>query len=75
VRVANFQIPARFPGRNLDFGGAGRQNDAARETELVDRVASSDGLTRGEATRVVDDVVAWFREPPASTAPESVFLH
>jgi nucleoid DNA-binding protein len=46
-----------------------------RETELVDRVASSTGLTRAEATRVVDDVVAWFREPPASTARESVFLH
>ena len=50
-------------GQEFGFGGAGRQNDAVRETELVDRVAGSTGLTPAEAARVVDDVVAWFREP------------
>ena len=34
-----------------------------RDTELVDRVASSTGLTPAEAARVVDDVVAWYSEP------------
>jgi len=33
------------------------------DSELVDRVASSTGLTPAEAARVVDDVVAWYREP------------
>lgn len=30
---------------------------------LVDRVVDSTGLTPGEARRVIDDVVAWYREP------------
>jgi hypothetical protein len=34
-----------------------------RDTELVDRIASSTGLTPAEAARVVDDVVAWYSEP------------
>jgi hypothetical protein len=34
-----------------------------RDSELVDRVAGSTGLTSAEAARVVDDVVAWYREP------------
>lgn len=34
-----------------------------RDRELVDRVASSTGLTSAEAARVVDDVVAWYHEP------------
>lgn len=34
-----------------------------RESELVDRVAGSTGLTPAEAARVVDDVMAWYREP------------
>lgn len=29
---------------------------------IVDRVAASTGLSRSEAERVVDDVVAWHRE-------------
>jgi hypothetical protein len=41
----------------------GRQNDAVSESELIDRVVSSTGLTPAEAARVVDDVVAWYREP------------
>jgi exonuclease VII large subunit len=30
---------------------------------LIDRVADSTGLTPGEAARVVEDVLAWYREP------------
>jgi hypothetical protein len=33
------------------------------DTELVDRVAGSTGLTRAEAARVIEDVLAWYREP------------
>jgi hypothetical protein len=33
------------------------------DTELVDQVAGSTGLTTAEATRVVQDVLAWYREP------------
>jgi hypothetical protein len=33
------------------------------DSELVDRVAGSTGLTVAEAARVVDDVIAWYREP------------
>jgi hypothetical protein len=50
-------------GQEFGFMAAGRQTDAVRESELVDRVASSTGLTPAEAARVVDDVVAWYREP------------
>jgi hypothetical protein len=47
----------------LALGRFGRQNDTVSETELIDRVASSTGLTAAEAARVVDDVVAWYQEP------------
>ena len=33
------------------------------DPELVSRVAASTGLTPGEASRVIDDVLAWYREP------------
>jgi hypothetical protein len=33
------------------------------ETELIDRVADTAGLTPAEAARVVEDVIAWYREP------------
>jgi hypothetical protein len=33
------------------------------EPDLVERVASSNGLTEAEAARVVTDVLAWYREP------------
>jgi hypothetical protein len=33
------------------------------DTELVDRLAGSAGLTPAEAARVVEDVLAWYREP------------
>jgi hypothetical protein len=31
--------------------------------DLIDRVAASTGLTPAEAGRVVQDVLAWYREP------------
>ena len=34
-----------------------------RDQDLVDRVAGSTGLTPAEAARVVEDVLAWYREP------------
>jgi len=34
-----------------------------RDHDLVDRVAGSTGLTPAEAARVVEDVLAWYREP------------
>jgi len=36
---------------------------AVRDRELIDRVAGSAGLTAAEAARVVEDVLAWYREP------------
>ncbi len=33
------------------------------DREIVDRIAASAGLGEGEAARVVDDVLAWYREP------------
>jgi len=33
------------------------------ESELVDRVCASTGLTPAEAARLVEDVVAYFAEP------------
>ncbi len=35
------------------------------DPELVRRVADSTGLSTAEAARVVDDVIAWHREPVA----------
>ena len=36
---------------------------AVRDRDLIERVASSAGLTPAEAARVVEDVLAWYREP------------
>ncbi len=33
-----------------------------RDRELIDRVAATAGLTPAEAARVVEDVLAWYRE-------------
>jgi hypothetical protein len=33
------------------------------ERDLIDRVAGTTGLSPGEAARVVEDVLAWYREP------------
>jgi len=37
--------------------------DGQMDWELVARVAASTGLSAGEATRVVADVLGWYREP------------
>jgi len=50
-------------GSNLALGSLGRHDEAVHERDLIDRVASSTGLTPGEAARVVEDVLAWYREP------------
>jgi hypothetical protein len=62
----------RYRGTNANFlpdGGqelakeaAGAQDEPV-DPELIDRVAGSAGLTPAEAARVVQDVVAWYREP------------
>ncbi|MFJ8744562.1 hypothetical protein ACIRL2_34930 [Embleya sp. NPDC127516] len=31
--------------------------------ELVERIAATTGLSPSEAARIVDDVLAWYREP------------
>jgi len=36
---------------------------AVHDRDLIDRVASSTGLTQAEAARVIEDVLAWYREP------------
>jgi hypothetical protein len=33
------------------------------DRDLIDRVAASAGLTPAEAARVIEDVLAWYREP------------
>jgi hypothetical protein len=38
-------------------------HDGRVDRELIDRVAASCGLTAAEAARVVEDVLAWYREP------------
>jgi hypothetical protein len=47
----------------LAFEPRRRHDDAVHDRDLIDRVASSAGLTPGEAARVVADVLAWYREP------------
>jgi hypothetical protein len=37
--------------------------DGEVDAELIIRVSASTGLSRGEAARVVADVVGWYREP------------
>jgi hypothetical protein len=34
-----------------------------RDRDLIERVAGSAGLTPAEAARVVEDILAWYREP------------
>jgi hypothetical protein len=37
--------------------------DVAADSELVERIVASTGLTRPEATRVIEDVIAFHTEP------------
>jgi hypothetical protein len=46
----------------LEFAVAVTQ-DRQMDRELVARVAASTGLSPGEATRVVADVLGWYCEP------------
>lgn len=39
------------------------QNFRVTDADLVARVAASTGLSPSEAARVVEDVLAWYREP------------
>jgi len=36
---------------------------AVPDRDLIERVAGSTGLTPAEAARVIEDVLAWYREP------------
>ena len=36
---------------------------AVHDRDLIDRVAATAGLTPAEAARVIEDVLAWYREP------------
>jgi hypothetical protein len=49
-------------GKNLAFEVCEPQ-DGEVDAELIIRVSASTGLSRGEAARVVADVVGWYREP------------
>jgi hypothetical protein len=49
-------------GRNFAFA-AQKTHYRAMDSELIERVAGSAGLTPAEAGRVVQDVLAWYREP------------
>jgi hypothetical protein len=42
---------------------ARQAQDESVDPEIIDRVAESAGLTPAEAARVVQDVLAWYREP------------
>ena len=46
----------------MEFAVAVTQ-DGQMDRELIARVAASTGLSPGEATRVVADVLGWYREP------------
>jgi len=49
-------------GKKLELAVAVTQ-DGQMDRELIARVAASTGLSPGEATRVVADVLGWYREP------------
>jgi hypothetical protein len=49
-------------GKNLALEAREHQ-DGEVDAELISRVSASTGLSRGEAARVVADVVGWYREP------------
>jgi hypothetical protein len=49
-------------GRNLVAIALGTQ-DVTVDSELITRIAASTGLSAGEASRVVADVIGWYHEP------------
>jgi hypothetical protein len=50
-------------GRNLAPAAKQQQDGRVVDRDLIDRVSGSAGLTPAEAARVVEDVLAWYREP------------
>jgi hypothetical protein len=50
-------------GRNLLFAAASRSLVDVRDSVLVRHLVATTGLTESEATRVVEDVVAYLAEP------------
>jgi len=62
VRTLSWSDSCPNSGKKLEFAVAVTQ-DGQMDRELVARVAASTGLSPGEATRVVADVLGWYREP------------
>jgi hypothetical protein len=54
-----------LPGSGQELGSIPEtvHHWAMHDRELVERVAGSTCLTQAEAARVVEDVLAWYREP------------
>jgi hypothetical protein len=50
-------------GKKLGNGPKPMHDWAVHDRDLIERVANSTGLTPAEAARVVEDVLAWYREP------------
>jgi hypothetical protein len=50
-------------GQIFGIQALGGQYVGMRDADIVERVASSTGLPTGIATRVVEDVLAFYREP------------
>jgi hypothetical protein len=48
-------------GKNLAFG-AHEPQDGVVDAELISLVSASTGLSAGEASRVVADIVGWYQE-------------
>lgn len=42
---------------------SGRKIDVVPDSDLVDHIARTTGLSAAEAVRVIDDVTAYYREP------------
>lgn len=51
-----------IPGSFLVIDPDGGMMDGVPDPELVDHVSATTGLGPAEASRVVDDVLAWYRE-------------
>jgi hypothetical protein len=60
--VKDHDVPHYGPVPRADLPSSGR-SDVVLDTDLVDRVAASSGLSAAEAARVVSDVLAWYHEP------------
>lgn len=52
-----------IPGRFLPLGAGIPRLPVMDEPDLAAALAASTGLSAAEAARVVEDVLAWYREP------------